>query len=169
MIEKSLLEIIKEKLAKIEQEGNLEKLQEIFRNKVRQKIANPIEVSNITIATENSSRFYDPTIVQKEAIKDHRGKIIVEAGTKINPLDKIEWGQALIFIDGKNSEQIAWAKSKLGKLTLIKGSPIDLSKELNRPIYFDQGGALVKRFNIKSVPAVIIQEGKLLKIMEVAL
>jgi conjugal transfer pilus assembly protein TraW len=36
-------------------------------------------------------------------------------------------------------------------------------------LYFDQGGGLTSKFNIKAVPAVVEQEGKMLKVREVAL
>ena len=36
-------------------------------------------------------------------------------------------------------------------------------------LYFDQGGNLTNKFGIKAVPAVVEQEGKMLKVREVAL
>lgn len=44
---------------------------------------------------------------------------------------------------------------------------MELTQKLNKPVFFDQGGVLTTRFKIKSVPATIEQDGKLLKISEV--
>ena len=105
--------------------------------------------------------------MQKTDIKDQAGNIVITAGTSVNPLEKISWGEELIFIDGDDQQQINWAKSKIGKLVLIKGSPVELTQKLNKPVFFDQGGVLTTRFKIKAVPATIEQDGKLLKISEV--
>jgi conjugal transfer pilus assembly protein TraW len=34
-------------------------------------------------------------------------------------------------------------------------------------VYFDQGGALVRKFGISQVPAIVSQEGRMLKVNEV--
>ena len=93
----------------------------------------------------------------------------------MNPLDYISMTQALIFIDGTDETQVKWAlkqhkqlKSK-AKIILIRGRIIDLMRTKKVRLYFDQGGSLTSKFNIKAVPAVVEQEGKMLKVREVAL
>lgn len=167
IIEESLLEVIMTKLTVAEQNGILATMQEQFKNKVIQKISSPTPVQNLHKATKNQSWRYDPTFSQKSDIKDQNGKILVAAGTTINPLDKINWGEPLILIDGDDQEQIAWAKSNKGKLVLTKGNPIELGKKLNRPVFFDQAGILTKHFKITAMPTIIAQEGRLLKIREI--
>ena len=72
----------------------------------------------------------------------------------------------LLFIDGDDPGQKAWAHSKIQKaetreqkikLILVKGAPLALSEELGLPVYFDQGGILVKKLGIHHVPAVVRQ------------
>jgi conjugal transfer pilus assembly protein TraW len=93
--------------------------------------------------------------------------VIIPAGTTVNALEKLKWGEPMIFIDGEDKEQIQWAKNKHGKVVLTNGAPLDLGKELNRSVYFDQAGILCNRFKIEAVPAIIEQEDMLLRISEV--
>lgn len=167
IIEESLLEVIMARLKIAKQNGKLEIMQKKFKEKVKQKILRPIRIAGLTKSQANRIWYYDPSFIQKTEIKDQAGKIIVKAGAKINPLETLSWGESLIFIDGDDNQQINWAKSKIGKLILINGSPIELIKKLNKPVFFDQGDVLTTRFKINSVPATIEQEGKLLKISEV--
>ncbi|XVN40723.1 MAG: type-F conjugative transfer system protein TraW [Rickettsia endosymbiont of Argas persicus] len=167
IIEESLLEIIMAKLQIAKQNGILEKMQEEFKNKVQQKISRPTAILALAETNINRNWHYDPSFIQKTDIKDQAGKIIVKAGTSVNPLEKISWGEPLIFIDGDDEQQIKWAKLQIGRLVLTKGNPIELRQELNKQVFFDQGGMLTTRFKIKAVPAIACQEGKLLKISEI--
>lgn len=111
--------------------------------------------------------FYDPTIHTKQDIRDRKGKTIVKKGTQYNPLKEHSLGEELLFFDGFDQTQIAWAKSTNGKWILTNGDPFTLEKEEERPIFFDQFGALIRKFGIQSLPSRVSQEGLLLKIEEV--
>ncbi|MFU7500198.1 MAG: type-F conjugative transfer system protein TraW [Candidatus Tisiphia sp.] len=167
IIEQSLLETIITKLKIAEQSGLLEKMQEEFQERVKQKIIRPVPVKNLSKASKNTSRLYDPSFTQSTDIKDQAGKIIIKSGTKVNPLETISWGEPLILIDGDDKKQVAWAKSKRGKLVLTKGNPSQLAQQLDQHVFFDQGGTLTTRFKIKTMPAMVEQEGSLLKISEI--
>ncbi|KJV52347.1 putative conjugative transfer protein [Orientia tsutsugamushi str. Gilliam] len=39
-------------------------------------------------------------------------------------------GEPLILIDGDDEDQVAWAKSRPGKIVLVNGNPIELSNLL---------------------------------------
>ncbi len=128
IIEESLLEIIMARLKIAEQNGALEKMQEEFKNKVQQKISRPTAILALAKTSINRNWHYDPSFIQKTDIKDQAGKIIVKAGTSVNPLEKISWGEPLMFIDGDDEQQIKWSNSKIGKLVLTNGNPIKLAK-----------------------------------------
>ena len=68
---------------------------------------------------------------------------------------------------------MAWALKSTtqlnAKLILTGGSPFDRMKAAQRRFYFDQGGQLTAKFGIRALPAVVEQQGKVLKITEVAL
>jgi conjugal transfer pilus assembly protein TraW len=165
--EESLLKEIMAKLELAKENGTLEKLQQQFTEKVKAKVLRPTPVANLYKATTNRSWTYNPIYTQETDIIDDKGMVIIAAGTSVNALEKLKWGEPLIFIDGEDKEQIQWAKGKHGKVVLTNGAPLDLGKELNRPVYFDQNGILCRRFKIEAVPAIIEQDGLLLKVSEV--
>jgi conjugal transfer pilus assembly protein TraW len=66
----------------------------------------------------------------------------------INPLDYVTLSKELLFVDGRDVEQVAWALT------------------FERPLYFDQKGLLTRRFQIAAVPASVTQEGRRLRIRE---
>lgn len=167
IIEQSLLEVIMTKLTLAKQKGLLDKMQDEFKEKVKEKIARPAAVLGLHKATKDRSWTYDPTFTQKTSIKDQNGRIIVPAGTSVNPLDSLSWGEPLILIDGDDQSQVVWAKSQQGIIVLTNGSPMELSKKLGQDIYFDQGGMLIERFKIEAVPAIVVQDGKRLRIKEI--
>ncbi|SPR06713.1 type-F conjugative transfer system protein TraW [Orientia tsutsugamushi] len=78
------------KLNAASKSGLLNQMQLEFQEKVKQKIMRPVPVKNLSKATENKTRIYDSTYVQKDDIKTKNGIIIVKGGTKINPLEMMK-------------------------------------------------------------------------------
>src|SRR3546814_8442688 len=72
---------------------------------------------------------YDPTIAIERDIRDQKGNLIAGAGHRINPLDFVEIKQDLVFVDGDDATQLAWATSRYtdlkAKIIFVNGSPID--------------------------------------------
>ena len=62
-----------------------------------------------------------------------------------------------------------WASGKTGKIVLTNGAPMLVAKQLKRPVFFDQGGILCHRFKIEAIPAMVEQDGLLLKLSEVSI
>jgi conjugal transfer pilus assembly protein TraW len=97
--------------------------------------------------------------------------LIHTAGTRVNPLDSVRLRGDLLFLDGDDPDQLAWAlkQGNGAKLILVKGAPLDLMKARQRRFYFDQGGQLIAKFGIKAVPARVRQQGRVLEVSEIAL
>jgi conjugal transfer pilus assembly protein TraW len=165
--EDSIFEEIMAKLKLAEKDGTLEKIQLEFTNRVKEKVLRPNPVANITKAAKSRSWTYNPTYTQDTTIVDDKGRVIVAAGTTVNALDKLKWGEPLILIDSEDDEQVRWVIKQAGKIVLTNGAPLQLATLLKRAVFFDQGGLLCHRFKIESVPAIIEQEAKLLRIREV--
>ena len=143
-------------------------------DKVRSSISRPQPVAGVTKATDTKVFYNDPSIIAPNDLKDHTGRIFHKAGIKINPLSYRSLSKPIrlkpiIFIDGDDETQVKWAIEQKGKIVLTSGSPTQLMDELDRPIYFDQGGKLTSKLGIKHVPAIVTQEGMKLKITELAL
>ena len=106
---------------------------------------------------------------------DHKGQVYYKAGTRVNPLDKVSLENKLIFIDGEDEEQLKYMidiykKSEIKPtIILTGGSPVKLEEEYKLDFYFDQEGEIIKKLEIKAVPAVVAQEGKMLRVREVRL
>lgn len=175
--EKSLLEVIREKLQKLSDSGQLEKHQQKILKSAKQKIKQPEPVVGI-VKTKIARTFtYDPSITVPYDLKDHKGQIFHKKGTSVNPLETHSMRCTVLFIDGDDPDQVAWAKgfhkvvgeNYKPKIILVKGSPLELSKSHHIPIYFDQGGTLVKKLGITQVPAKVSQKDKVLQIEEIDL
>lgn len=167
--ETSLLEDIMGKLKRAEQSGKLEELNQKFIERAKKSILNPPAVKNLSKAERDRSWLFDPSITAKKDVFDHNNQIVVSKGTTVNPLSKLSWGEPLIFIDGTDADQVAWVKLMTGKVVLVKGPPMDIQDQIKRPVFFDQAGVLIKKFNIQHVPARVIQEGLNLKVEEICL
>jgi conjugal transfer pilus assembly protein TraW len=111
--------------------------------------------------------YFDPSLVLKEDIKDADGKLLFKKGQQINPLETLKLSKELLFFNGNDPLQLAWAKMSPGTWILTEGNPIELEESENRPIYFDQGGALSQKLGIESLPARVSQHAVKLQIQEI--
>lgn len=159
--ERDLLEVIETKLQNVDLTA--------YHEKLRKQVLEPNRIPNITKATENASRKFDPTVILDEDIIDENGKVIYAKGFAINPLNYQAFDGHLLFIDGSDDVQHQFAKDyvnahKNTTVILVGGKSEDFP-------YFDQWGAYSTRFGIKRVPSLIfqMQDEKVLTIEEVKL
>ena len=173
--EQDLLEFIKQKLTAMQDSGELAKQQQYMKEKAIESIKHPKSLPTITKATEDKEWTYDPSITLQEDLKDQDGRVFYKAGTKANPLEYTSMTNQLLFIDGNDEEQVAWAmkitKELNGKtkIILVGGAIMDLMDKHQVRMYFDQKGQLTSKFSITHVPALVKQQGLLLLVQEVKL
>lgn len=112
--------------------------------------------------------YFDPSVKVHQDIKDDRGRVLIKAGTKVNPLQVHHLGEDLLFIDGTNERHVRWAERQgpNTKWILVSGQPGAISRA---NVYFDQHGWIVNRLGIKQVPARVSQFNQQLKVEEVPL
>lgn len=150
--------------------GELKRLQEESVRRSMASIKQPTPVAGIRTATSHSERTIDPSVTYETPLTTDDGRVIVPAGTRINPLDVMPFTETLVFFDGRDPEQTAAVGRMLAvpgvhmKAILVAGSWLDLTKQFGKQIYFDQRGVLAQRFGIDTVPAVIRQKGKVLSL-----
>ena len=170
--EPDLLQQIHARLTQLERTGETARLNEQLKQRTIARINRPQPVAGLVQASIERIWRFDPTITVERDIADNRGRVIVAAGTRVNPLDTVPLRAPLVFLDGDEPAQLAWALKRFGstpaKLILVKGAPLELMKTRQRRFYFDQGGTLVKRFGIRAVPALVEQQGRVLVITEQA-
>jgi conjugal transfer pilus assembly protein TraW len=166
------IEEIKGKLSAMERSGELGEHNERMKEVVSERIRSPKSL-NVGKSDKVREYEYDPSIIVAEDLRDARGVVFHRKGTRVNPLDMVSMPYELIFFDGEDEEQLKYVLKKYEKseikpkLILTGGSPIKLEEEYKLDFYFDQRGVLIKQLGIKAVPAVVRQEGKVLKIKEV--
>ena len=185
--EQPFLQMIDERLQKVDMEKEKEKMQSLAKDRVE----NPRAVDGISSAKEDRSFYWDPTYTVEKDIILPCGKLLHKAGTKVNPLDHMEFDRRLFVIDARNGAQVDWLKMKLkekqergkikatsnpeevkkleDRIILVGGKPFDLADELKEEgidmtVYFDQIGEITGRFGIKYTPALTYQEDKRIRI-----
>ena len=175
--EESVLLMFQKKLGALD----LKKEEERMRKVAEERVKNPAPVSGIVPAKETREFWHDPTYILTEDAVLPCGRVLYRAGTAVNPLDYMDLGRRLFFVDGREEKQVEWLKSRLlpdsssgenkieDRIILVGGSPVELQDKLGFQVYFDQAGELTTRFGIKGSPALAEQDGKSLKIVEVAL
>ena len=92
-------------------EVNLAEHEQKMKDLARKRVEEPTPVLGITRAKSTVSHSFDPSYVLDEDVFLPCGKLLYAAGTRVNPLDHMEWGGRMIFIDGRDSTQIAWIKN----------------------------------------------------------
>lgn len=171
VIERDLLEQIHSRLTQMERSGETARLNEDLKRRTIARVKRPDPVAGIVRASEARRWQFDPTITLAADIRGVKGELIHAAGTRVNPLNSVGLRADLLFLDGDDPDQLAWALKQAAdaKLILVKGAPLELMKARQRRFYFDQGGKLTERFGIRSVPARVRQQGRLLEVSEIAL
>ena len=174
--EQAFLEMIEQRLSRVDMEREQQKMQE----KAKKKVEEPRAVIGITKAEQNRIFYYDPTYELKEDIKLPCGKILHKAGTRINPLEYMSLDRRLFFLNGNDPKQLEWLKEEItnpakyqgqepmleDKVILVAGKLFDLKKQLGQSVYFDQLGGITTQLGIRSVPAIALQDGLKVKIEE---
>jgi conjugal transfer pilus assembly protein TraW len=172
--EEDAVSYIKRKLGEMEKAGEINTLQEKAKKTVEHSMRFPEPVKGITTVTENRVSYFNPTFVQPQNAVDIKGRIIVAAGTTVNPLQYGGLSKHYLFIDARDKKQIEFAKNNhdkrpMDKIVLTGGSWVDLSKNIGTQVFYDQSGFLTRKLGVHRVPTVVSQDGLRLKIEEIVL
>lgn len=173
VVEADLLTVIRNKLTDMQARGAIDRANRTLATRTAARVRRPAPVDGIVAAIEPRGWIVDPTITVRQDLRDAKGRVVVAAGTRVNPLDTVPLRQRLLFLDGDDPAQVAWATSRTtalnAKLILVKGSPFALMKAERRRFFFDQSGTLTRQLGIRAVPAVVEQQGRTLSIRELVL
>jgi conjugal transfer pilus assembly protein TraW len=170
LIEADLLQAIRTRLGQLEASGETARLNQELKRRTIARVNRPEPVAGIGLAEKMRVWRFDPTIAVERDIVDDKKRVIMAAGTRVNPLDTVPLRTPLLFLNGDNPAELAWAiarfKPHAAKLILVRGAPLELMRHRQRRFYFDQGGKLVAHFGIKATPATVEQDGRVLRITE---
>lgn len=193
--EQAFLEMIDERLGRVDQDKIRQEMQERAKQRAEEPLAvegveptkegrvfyfDPSYVLEKDIYLPNKSLFYKAGTrvnpieeMQKLGMSLDRRMIFIDAREE----KQIEWLKAQLDIykseSGKNSqEQQTQAQPSIeNRVILVGGRPFELQEELQKDyqdmiVYFDQGGALTRKIGIKASPAIVSQDGVMLRIEE---
>lgn len=156
--EPDMLTVIESRLQALQQSGEMDKKMTAFKDRVVRNSQRPPAVEGITRAVRYGIRWFDPSIRLDRDVSDHEGRVFARAGEVFNPLSVVPFNETLLFIDGDDAEQVAWAARQkpltlITRIILVKGNIPETSEKLDSRIFFDQNAALTARFAISEVPA----------------
>ena len=175
VVEPDLLRTMEARLREKERTGELARLQREAVARSEATLRQPRPVDGLGRATERRVSYIDPSVTFATQVLAPDGSTVVPAGTSVNPLDYVALSSWLLFFDARDPEQTRYAATLLEqyqyrlKPILVGGSFVTVARAWQRPVYYDQGGALVRRLGIRRVPALVSQEGRRLRIEELVL
>jgi len=171
IIEPSILETIKARLGEMESSGALTEMQQEMQDTTRAYVNRPRPVHGLPDAEEPFEFEVDLSITLNRDLADHRGQVFARAGTVINPLDYSIFNKRIVFLDGDNPDQVAFALSEGTELdtliVLTNGAPLELMRAHGRRFYFDQDGQMVAKFQIRKLPSEVVRGQRVMLVREV--
>lgn len=169
--EPDLLHVIQQRLRALHASGELTRHQQAAKKQFKAYAQRP--AGKPRPRAERTRTYYvDPSRTLDHDLKDHQGRLIHAAGTRVNPFDYMSLSKSLLFFDGDDAAQTAWARALITKEparikpVLTNGPVLELMRAWKTRLYFDQRGTLLQRFRIEHTPALVKQDGNRLKITE---
>jgi len=132
VIEPSLLDTINARLGEMDANGELDIMRDEMQATTRSYANRPRPLTHIGTASTYHMYEVDLSITVAQDLKDHRGVVFAQAGTKLNPLDHSRFSQRLVFIDGDDPDQVAFAlgiaNTEPAKIILVANVPAVVSR-----------------------------------------
>ena len=117
-------------------------------------------------ARKRRVRWFDPTATAENDLRDHEGRLLAPAGTRINPLAALPFTSRILIFDGTDPAERQWAKEHIlpDRKTILITTRIDrdvgwsawkdLHQALGLPVYLLQA-AIAERFALEVTPTMI--------------
>ena len=175
IVEPDLVDILKGRAREIVESGEWARLMEEARDRVRETVRRPPPVEGYSHAEVDREFVFDPSIVAPQDYFDNFGRLVVEKGTRANPLEVVSFGPPLVFVDGDSPEEWDYALELLdntngvARVVFVDGSPHAFMEATGYRAYFDQHGMLTRHFGLSKTPSILEQEGAVLLVREVGL
>lgn len=173
---------LKNQLRAKQESGELDRFWQHYREEVVNAIRHPAPLPVRTVYTA-TSEFHPVSFTLPNDFIDQNGHVVAHKGQVIEPLAISPLTTSLLFIDGRDSQQVQWAVRQgqlaRAKIVLTAGSPVELRERYRKtpwssgtgiPFYFDQREIIIDSLarlygiRLQSVPATLHQESKGLRI-----
>jgi conjugal transfer pilus assembly protein TraW len=170
--EPDLIEELQRRLAALD----LGKLREQALARYWQRVA----FVELPVASESRTREIDPTITAPREVSAADGTLLVHAGERVNPLDRLPFTQRLVVFDASDERQVATAQRlgrEAGELRVVYlASRLDrrsgwewlasVEDTLDAPVYL-LTPEVRERFALERVPAFVEARGRVFVVAEV--
>lgn len=172
--EPDMLAWIAERLHDKQRSGEIARAQQRARERAVAAVTDPPPVAGVGPVLGPRTHYVDPSVTLEANVVDDQGRVLYPAGTRANPLAVVSLSSHLLFFDARDRRQVHLAGELIerydGRLKpiLVGGSYLELMRQWRRRVYYDQDGSLVARLGITRVPAIVSQEGLLLRVDEIA-
>ena len=149
--EPDILEAFKSRVGAMKASGEYDRRFNQNKERIAKELEQPRPVAGLKKATE--LRVWELSASVPETLPE---SLLRQAQSVPMP----HLSRSLFFIDGTDAESLEVAQKlfqsqKDMRVVLVNGAPAEVSQKLNRRVFFDQGGALVRVFGIKAVPALL--------------
>lgn len=149
--EPDILEAFKSRVGAMKASGEYDRRFNQNKDRIARELEHPTPVAGLKKATE--IRVWELSASVPETLPE---SLLRQAQSVPMP----HLSRSLLFIDGKDAKSIGTAQKlyqsqKDMRVVLVNGTPAEVSEKLNRRVFFDQGGTLVRVFGIKAVPALL--------------
>ncbi len=171
--EENALNVILSTLRDQQRSGALQRMQDAAVRRALRRLQSVKPVERLVTVTKRAQRLIDPTVTYPQAVSTDDGRLVIPAGTRINPLDILPLSKQLVFFDGRDPAQCEAVRTLITRSStqikpiLVAGSWLDLTKAWKTQVYADQQGVLSKRFGIRAVPSIIRQQKNKLLLEEI--
>lgn len=158
IIEPDLVELIKERIAEVDVETRARELVASYWQRA--------PFIDVPKAKEPRVRRIDPTVTTRNDLRDHEGRVLAPAGTRINPLAALPFTSRLLIFDGTNPAERQWVRDHVreDRKTILITTRIDpdvgwpawkaLHQSLGLPVYLLQA-KIAERFALEATPTMI--------------
>lgn len=162
VIEKDIRQVLMSRLHEMEASGELERRKQEVINRVAEHVVRP-KPTGLPTTTTPVSFHVDPTVIVNQDIVMPDGNLVVKAGMRLNPFERITFTKTLFFFNADDKHQIAWVKHHYQDYEHVKfiltGGDIREASQIFGRVYFDLDSQLSQNLQLKHVPSVVKQDG----------
>lgn len=160
----------KDALVEIEEKAKKVDWQKVLDKKKAENFK-PANTVHLPRAKRDSTRMVDMSYTTKMDVPDANGGTLYPKGYTFNPLEYVTYSKTLVIINGNDKKQVTWLKnSEYYKrfdvmVLLTEGSYSDIAKQIARAVFY-ANRQIIERLQLKAVPSVARQKGKLMEVVE---
>jgi conjugal transfer pilus assembly protein TraW len=163
--EPDILAVIEERMAALDWEKQIEN--------AKARVFEPRTGRALPTSAADDSYLVDLTVAVSRDIAAPSGEVFARAGESINPFDYLSVPTRYAFFDANSAAQRAVARGwqrEHTQVTFISTLPVSdpaareaVLTELGQPVH-EINDALIERFQLRRVPALAYQEGRMLRV-----